>query len=255
MKKWIISAAVAIVAMSSYTHADNITIYDEDGYLGSGVGREDNETEPNMINNQNWDLEAFTLEGNELGIVGGFDLRDGYNYGGYLYELGDIFIDINGDAQYGTGAHRRQLDPFRENLGYDYAIKLTYTGDEGGTYNVYDLTVASVLTSVIVDKNIPESNPYTLTVTNELSVWNGAFSYTDFNTDENLVDGYASNAITGIDLGFLGDATFIAHTTMDCGNDNLMGRGTTTAVPEPSSIGMLLVGMSLLSLVARKKNR
>ena len=37
----------------------NITIYDNRGYKGSGVGGEDQETEPGMINNQYWDLEMF----------------------------------------------------------------------------------------------------------------------------------------------------------------------------------------------------
>ena len=43
--------------------ASNITIYDENGYRGTGTGFEDEETEPGMDTHQVWDLEGFFLAG------------------------------------------------------------------------------------------------------------------------------------------------------------------------------------------------
>ena len=47
------------------TYGYNVTIYDKagqtDGSRGVGVGYEDQETEPNMLLNQSWDLEAFEV--------------------------------------------------------------------------------------------------------------------------------------------------------------------------------------------------
>lgn len=55
--------------------------------------------------------------------------------------------------------------------------------------------------------------------------------------------GGTHNAVT-VDLGFLGsNVTFISHFTMECGNDNLMGRGV---IPEPGTL--LLLGSGMLGL-------
>jgi len=67
MKKLItISITIGVTALLGYAGSasatifgDNITIYDNDGYYGSGVGYEDEETEPGMVNSQAWDLEGF----------------------------------------------------------------------------------------------------------------------------------------------------------------------------------------------------
>jgi hypothetical protein len=226
---------------SSIATADNITIYDGRGYSGIGVGGEDNETEPGMINDQSWDLEAFTLNGNNLGIVAGFDLKDGNPYSSPTIILGDIFIDINGDAQYAS-----PTNPTIDNFGYEYAVKLNFNTK---TYTVYNLNDNSILTSTYY-YNSPESDPLALTLNNESIKSSGIFTYTDF--------GYTThNSIDGINLSFIDPGTtFTSHVTMSCGNDNLMGRGTTTSVPEPSSMGFLLLGLSLLAVgIKRKYNR
>jgi hypothetical protein len=225
---------------SSIASADNITIWDGRGIGDVNNPSENNETEPGMINTQSWDLEAFTLEGNDLGIAAGFDLKDGKWYGGQHIILGDIFIDINGDAQFGSSTP----NPFIDNFGYEYAVKLNF-GD--GTYTVYELNGNSNLTSTYV-YNSPESDPFTLTLNGESSASSGNFTYKDFlGTDYNSID--------GISLSFLAPGTtFISHVTMTCGNDNLMGSGTTTSVPEPSSIGFLFLGLSLLAVGLRRKH-
>ena len=75
-----------------------------------------------------------------------------------------------------------------------------------------------------------------------------------------LVGGY-HNAIS-VDLGFLGDDAdnFIAHNTMQCGNDNLMGRTSTTVlehasmapVPEPATVFIFGIGLISLAGFGRK---
>jgi len=243
----LLSLCMTVVCIASFTgmvNADNITIWDEDGYMGTGQGGEDNESEPRMIQNDFWDLESFDLVGNELGITGTFNLKDGYYYAydKHTFTLGDIFIDVDGDAQFGTEDHRRALDSDRLNYGYDYAIRLTY-GDVN-TYNVYELKEnGSAFEGVIEPLNDPESTPYKLALNDEQLTSSGEFIYS----------AGVHNSISGIDLSFLGNAEFIAHATMDCGNDNLMGIGN-VSVPEPSMIGLL--GIGLLSLVGfRRKYR
>ncbi|MBN1577972.1 MAG: PEP-CTERM sorting domain-containing protein [Chitinispirillaceae bacterium] len=242
MGKWLLLFSAVTLMGASIATADNITIYDGRGYLGTGTGGENNETEPGMINNQSWDLEAFTLEGNNLGIVAGFDLKDGKWYDGKHIVLGDIFIDINEDAQFGT-----TQDLTIDNFGYEYAIKLNFTDR---IYNVYKLNSNSILTSSYA-YNSPESDPLALKLVDELKASFGTFTYTDFGESY----GTYHNAIDGIDLSFLNPGTtFISHVTMSCGNDNLMG---SASVPEPSSIGCLLLGLSLLAGAGlkRKYNR
>ena len=54
------------------------------------------------------------------------------------------------------------------------------------------------------------------------------------------------NALT-VDISFLGPSTsFTAHFTQGCGNDNLIGYGTSAPVPEPAT--MVLFGIGLIGL-------
>jgi hypothetical protein len=84
--KWAMPVLVTILLItgSAFGFGMNITIYDQ-----RGVNYEDGETEPGMINNQSWDLEAFYLDWTTLSIVGGFDFVGGVP--GYKdYQSGDI---------------------------------------------------------------------------------------------------------------------------------------------------------------------
>src|SRR5437868_3230476 len=84
----------------------NITISDKN-YRGSDwySNREDQETEtnPDTVTSQQWDLEGMFLQSQNLTLVGGFDFKNGVTWSdSHNYKSGDIFIDVNGDAKYGT---------------------------------------------------------------------------------------------------------------------------------------------------------
>jgi len=69
-----------------------------------------------------------------------------------------------------------------------------------------------------------------------------------------LVATKSDKLLDGFDLSFLDHGTeFYSHYTMECGNDNLMGKGT--VVPEPATLlllGVGLLGMAYLKRTAKK---
>jgi hypothetical protein len=208
--------------------------------------QEDQEVEPNMQATQAWDLEGFFLNGTMLTMVGGFDFKDGHpNYPAYT--SGDIFIDTDNDASYGNGA----IAGADKLYGYDYVFDLDFNKLE---YSVYQLTSNSILLDVLESYNQPYSNPWKYS-SGGIYKGTGALIYTDFNILTDAVTGFSGglhDAVT-VDLSFLApNTTFTSHFTMGCGNDNLMGSGT-TSVPEPTP--MLLLGGALIGLagIGRRK--
>ena len=84
----------------------NITIFDGQGstsspsdtmdYNGVGQGYEDQETEPETLQAEAWDLEGMFLNGTILSLVGQWDFINGQQN----LTSGDIFIDLDGDKDY-----------------------------------------------------------------------------------------------------------------------------------------------------------
>ena len=228
------------------SYSNNITIYD-----GLGVAAEDGEVEPGCLNTQVWDLEGFFLEGSKLTMVGGFDFVNGVN--GYPdYTSGDIFIDVDGDAQYGssnTGGGSGQTD-VNDTFGYDYVLDMDFASK---TYSVVELT-GSTTTTVWYGQN-EESNPWLYKSGGTLvnGYQNQSMVYASGLSDSDTGFTGGNHYAVGVDLSFLAPGTdFTSHFTMGCGNDNLMGQGT-APVPEPAT--MLLFGTSLVGLAGYGKKR
>jgi len=230
----------------------NITVADGFavvGYNGIGQGGEDNETEgtPNTIQSQDWDLEGVFLNGNILAMVGGFKFDTGVYHGSTWYTSGDIFIDVKNSGQL-----------------WDYAIRMNF-----GSTNRYDVLDLSNLTTFVVPTDVPLSTPWRVNSNYTYLSQNNVFTFgliTDSgfsgwqsvnpgsDGDPHWVKGQDKHyVVDGFNLGFLGLGAnnFSTHFTMKCGNDLLIGEHT--AVPEPTSILLLGLGLTGLALRIRRK--
>ena len=233
-------------------------------YKGTGVGAEDDETEYGTYPYQIWDLEAFLLDGNILSMVGGFNFRKGVTHGGHNYASGDIFIDVDGNwAPAGAIPAGWASGTLYNSLGWDYAIRMNFDPNPNGNAHSYVVWKIDNSTQLQKVSDIPESNPWrvanqtglTQVATGTLmfsSYLGGGFS--DWSNDGNGTSAanHQHYSVTGFDLGFLGnEQDFTAKFDMECGNDNLLGQGT-TEVPESSSLMLLGVGFCAFAL---RRNR
>jgi len=251
----IVISLIAVFFFAGNALAGNITIFDGMGTYGE---KEDGTVEPNCVNNQSWDLEAFLFDGKNLSIVGGYDFVDGE------YGSGNIFIDTDGEF-YGADhiydevkypvAYKKSI--VESNFGYEYAIKLGF-GDNGNgrSYTVYDISDDTAKNSAVYTKSVKyyqnrHSNAWQYASGGtELKNAGGTFSYRTglSNSDTGFVGG-SHKMVSEIDLSFIGGMQdFTAHFTMGCGNDNLMGSSTTAPVPEPSSLILFGVGLGFIGL-------
>ncbi len=250
-----------IFFLFSFSFADpiNITVFDGEG---SGTGwygvQEDQEISNGCVTGQVWDLEAFILDGSKLSLVGGFDFKNGVadpyypNYQPRLprYYSGDIFIDIDGDAKYGTILNGTPNNNVTINtFGWDYVLHLNM---DDLTYKVYEIDANSLVETVFFDIN-DDANPWRWYAGGNLISDNNIIIYeTGLSDAETGFLGDFHNKLT-VDLSFLDNGTnFTAHYTVQCGNDNIIGKGTVW-VPEPAVFSLL--GMGLLTLLCAGINK
>lgn len=273
MKSWIltftnkIAVAVLVLALAgtfmlavesayAYSYGTEITKYDGIGTNGSGLYKEDNEAEPGMVQSQVWDLEGFFLKGKELTIIGGYNFYAGQEG----MDAGDIFIDTDGNAVYSPnvipGTYGSEDEVSNSKFKYDYVLDINWNT---GKFDVIDIRSADSIVKLGFygdDHNMP-SNPW-------IYVSGGTIINTalTFNTYGKASQ---SNSDTGF-LGWNGDnkhyvATFnisaipntglaVFHNTMECGNDNLIGKAA--LVPEPSTLVLISAGLLGVGLVRRR---
>ena len=280
MKKstFLFSAALTILSVVGSAHARNITIYDGIagngtgggfGAIGIGQGREDQETEPGTLGRQDWDLEAFTLNGTKLSIYSGFNLLAGNPTQNPKYSLGDIFIDIQGTAAtpLNTGVFGTTTDA---SFGYDYIIHFDVRGGTGtdigtGAYTVYKV-VTPAGTILNNSKFVGISDPWTLDVAksggNITAVDSGKLAQDDLGLGDVTLDG-GPTVVTGgrhyrgdVSLGFLtagelSNGTTVFHLTQECGNDRLVGR----VADGGSTLALLGSALTALSFVMRRSRK
>jgi hypothetical protein len=248
MERNVVAVAVAVglcVGTSVFAGPINITINDGQngtiqnpngatspwaGSPGLGAGHEDNETEPGTITGDQWDLEAFAYNypSSSLSLIGTYDFKNGEVHNGINYSSGAIFVRTPG------------------NSAWNYAYVLNFNNNTYTLYNNF---------TTINPSDIPASTPWSINTATANALGTGSFGYTTGILDPlgfglQRASGTGHNEID-LDLGLLpGELqdSFDVHFTMSCGNDDLEGHYTTTAVPDGGATAGLL-GVATLSLI------
>jgi len=245
--KVLLVTGALLFAGSQAVLATPITISDR---VNSGTNpwygdRENDEVEPGCVTGQAWDLESFDLTGTTLTLTGGWNFRNGYQGNA----SGDIFIDVNRNAVWGQdvfgGSGEGNRTEYNSAYNYDYVIHFNQrsgTTIGAGGYQVIRLTEDSrvVLTTSYYRQN-DESSPWVYR-SGGVGEGSGAATFGQFDDHYTMA----------VDVGFLGDVSdALFKFTMQCGNDNMIGRGD-VSVPDGGLTAMLL-GMGLIGMAAIKR--
>jgi hypothetical protein len=219
---------------SSWT---NITTYD--GYSKKGNKwwknkKEDQEVEPGAQTGQQWDIEGLYLNDfNNLALVGGFDFADGEKG----IDSGDIFIDTDNDTSY-----------------WEYVIKLDF---ENGTYVNYKNDGTITYNTTYGGPNITQGLAWTYSG-GGVQISNNNMTYLTDMTNKEIggkLKGGKHNLVK-VDVSFLGgDVSFNIFNTMECGNDVVIGSGTTSSAAVPEPITLFLIGSGLLGFLGYKRKK
>ncbi|MFA5905752.1 MAG: PEP-CTERM sorting domain-containing protein [Desulfobacula sp.] len=261
MKKICLVFVGVFFLCTGVVQASNITIYDKNyssatGWYGQ---QEDNEVEPGMETGQKWDLEGFFVNGTKLSLVGGYDFKNGQSG----YTSGDIFIDIDvtgpdaakyGDIHEGTNGNKI----VQKTYGYDYVLDLDWTtAPNNPTYTVYAMNENTKVKTAYYWQN-QGSSPWRYESGGTVVSTGNTLVYNPNTLNYNGFDGGQHNELI-VDLSFLltenpalDHMGFIAHYTMGCGNDNIMGQGT---IPNPEPATMLLLGFGLIGLAGLTRRK
>jgi hypothetical protein len=263
MLKKILGVLICATWFSAYAAPVNIS----KTVLG---GTLDDQVSPGCEQGNIWDLESTLLDGTQLSIVASYNLKTGQDAWVYKnntwnnmnFYSGDIFIDVNADAQnYSNPAVGDLTDGTFTNshVKYDYVFDMDFAHN---TYKVIKLNDNSLLSNVYWDNYNFQGNPcqyvsggtqigatYTLSYQTGLSD-NAALGYTSWEatTKHNKVTVDLAN------LGLTGSTNFTSHFSISCGNDVGVGQGT-ISVPEPSSLSMIFVGLLSLAGFAVSRKR
>ncbi|MFQ3230383.1 PEP-CTERM sorting domain-containing protein [Reinekea sp.] len=260
MNRKLVQGLVAATTLSFALQANagmfgtDVTISDNN-YQGSGWAsdREDQETEPGMIQSQVWDLEGTFIDGNVLTLVGGYNFKDGEDG----FDSGDLFLST-GTPVYGD-IHRGGSDanlPEANVYGYNYVLDIDFNNN---SYNILAIDETSMVQGAYYQQNEGSSPWRYVSGDNDAVIGTGSLGLqsglSDAETGFEGGDHYAMSFDLSAIYASLGESTaFYSHFTMGCGNDNLMGSWEVTDVPEPATFALFGMGIFGLLIARRKSN-
>ncbi|MBC8096884.1 MAG: VPDSG-CTERM sorting domain-containing protein [Akkermansiaceae bacterium] len=237
----LIIASSLLFAGATHAGPINITIHDSNsaaGYIGTGAGLEDNETEPGTVKTDAWDHEAlgYTAATKTLDVIGTFNFAQGVVAHNKTYRAGAIFI--------GTGNSLPSAN------SWSFAYVLNFNNNTYSLFNSFN---------IVLPTDVPISSPWTISPTAG-AVATGSFGY---QTGLGNPDGFGLSIMGGgnpnihnmisLSLNDLSPTVrddFWVHVTPECGNDTV--RGHYTSVPDAGATATLL-GLALTGLACVRR--